>query len=111
MSVESVAHTLRLAVRKLGRSPGFTFVAILSLALGIGANTAIFTLVNRIFLQDPGIAEPERVVQIYRQVQSPYWSITWGDYRSISDDLGDVFSHVMASRPAATSSLPTKLSL
>ena len=58
---------LRLAVRGLRRSPLFSIVAILSLALGIGANTAIFTLIDQILLRKLPVAAPDRLVMLYQQ--------------------------------------------
>src|SRR6188508_2826203 len=58
---------MRLAVRSLGRSPLFATVAILSLALGIGANTAIFTLIDQIVLRKLPVTAPEQLVMLYQQ--------------------------------------------
>ena len=58
---------LRFAVRGLRRSPLFASVAILSLALGIGANTAIFTLIDQILLRKLPVAAPEQLVMLYQQ--------------------------------------------
>src|SRR5688572_33134038 len=60
-------NDLRLAVRGLLRSPLFSIVAILSLALGIGANTAIFTLIDQILLRKLPVANPEELVMLYQE--------------------------------------------
>jgi predicted permease len=57
-----VMHDLTLAIRQLWKSPGFTAVAVLSLALGIGANTAVFSLVNDFLLRSLPVRNPEELV-------------------------------------------------
>jgi predicted permease len=57
-------QNVRYALRVLGTNPGFTAVAVLSLALGIGSNTAIFTLVNALLLRELPVRQPERIVQL-----------------------------------------------
>src|SRR5467141_4725087 len=56
---------LRFALRQLRKSPGFTMLAVITLALGIGMNTAIFSLIQDLFLRGLPFSEPERVVRIY----------------------------------------------
>src|SRR5213595_2170413 len=58
-------NDLKFAFRQLCKSPGFTLVAVLTLALGIGANTAIFSLVNDLFLRGLPFDEPSAIVRIY----------------------------------------------
>ena len=63
-TAESIAHDIRYGVRQLLRSPGFSIVAVLTLALGIGANTAIFTLVHAVLLQSLPVANPQQLYRI-----------------------------------------------
>ncbi|HEY7160437.1 MAG TPA: ABC transporter permease, partial [Acidobacteriota bacterium] len=63
----NILADLRYALRTLGRSPLFAAVAILSLALGIGANTAIFTLMDQILLRKLPIKNPDSLVMLYQE--------------------------------------------
>ncbi len=62
--MDSLLKDLKFAVRRLMKSPGFTFIAVLSLALGIGANTAIFSLVNTVVFRSLPVDNPEEVFSL-----------------------------------------------
>jgi hypothetical protein len=64
--LEDFGKDLHYAARTLRRSPGFLLVSVLSLGLGIGANTAIFSLINAVMLRSLPVKDPERLMQISR---------------------------------------------
>lgn len=63
-ALESLLQDVRYGLRVLGRSPGFTAIALLTLALGIGANTAIFSLLNALVLRTLPVRQPERLASL-----------------------------------------------
>ena len=68
--LDSLLGDLRFGTRTLLRSPGFTLVAIVSLALGIGANTTIFSVANGVLYRPLPFDEPGRLVVIYEHTRS-----------------------------------------
>jgi predicted permease len=64
--MDTLRQDLRFALRQFGRSPGFTAIAVLTLALGIGATTTIFSVIDTVFLRPPAhVREPERLVAVF----------------------------------------------
>ncbi len=76
-------QSLRYTVRVLAKSPVFTIVAILSLALGIGANTAIFTLINALILRDVPVRQPERLVYLSAVRQGNKITLSYPMFREV----------------------------
>jgi putative ABC transport system permease protein len=92
--LDALFQDVRYAIRSLRSSPGFAAVAILSLALGIGANTAIFSLIDAVILKSLPVRHPEELLQVMMGTQSyvGYSNPTWEHLR----DRQDVFSGIFA---------------
>jgi predicted permease len=88
----------RFAFRQLWKSPSFTIAAVAVLALGIGVNTAIFSLVNVMVLQPPAYQEPSEIVQLFSQDKKDpknFHAFSYPTYRDIRDQ-NSVFSGLLA---------------
>ncbi|QYM80664.1 ABC transporter permease [Horticoccus luteus] len=89
----------RFALRTLGKTPGFTVAAVIVLALGIGANSAIFSIVNALLFAPPSYAHPAAVVQVFSQDKknpTSYRAFSYPTYRDIREKnsvFTDVFAH------------------
>jgi predicted permease len=94
---------LRFAVRTLLKSPGFAAVAILSLALGIGANTAIFSVVNAALLRPLPVAHPEQLMFVFSgRSEAPHITASYPDYVDFRD-RNEVFSGLACYSPVTVS--------
>ena len=101
--VETFVQDLRFGARMLGKNPGFTAVAVLTLALGIGANAAIFTVINAILLRPLPVEHPAQLVAVGDPARVHSWStgtprtdsFSLPLYRQLVDE-NEVFSSVLA---------------
>src|SRR5580700_9838184 len=83
--LDTVIQDARYAVRMLLQNPGFAVIAILSLALGIGANTAIFSLVDTVLLRSLPVRDPQQLVVFALNPEKPSVGGNYPDYRYLRD--------------------------
>jgi len=102
--METLLHDLRYGTRQLLKHRAFTILAIISLALGIGANTAIFSLVNTVLLRPLPVKEPSRLIEVYGALHNGA-DFTIQSYLNYKDyrDRNDVFSGLFVYRIVVSS--------
>src|ERR1700691_4023295 len=79
--METLWQDMRYAFRMLARWPAFTLIAIFTLALGIGANTAIFTVVNAVLLRPLAFKDPSQIVLVEEKSQFPTITTSYQNYQ------------------------------
>src|SRR3984885_1716881 len=89
---------VRFALRQLSKAPGFTIAAVLTLALGIGANTAIFSLVNTLLLKPLPVPDPKQITTLALRENKGTVQVgfSWNEYKQIREESGRSFSDVFA---------------
>src|SRR5215468_8359127 len=100
--MQTIFKDIRYGIRSLGKHPGFTAVALITLAVGIGANTAIFSIVNAVLLRPLPFHDPGQLVQIYADlpgVGSKGISFSEPEYEDLRDRAG-IFDAVSVVWPA-----------
>ncbi len=102
--IETLLQDLRYAFRQMRKSPGFTAVAVLSLAIGIGANTAIFTIINTIMLKMLPVKNPSELVQLSRYYQDHRSNFSYPWYAELRDQ-----SHTTSGIFAVSNNSPSKV--
>jgi predicted permease len=94
--LRDLSRDVRYSLRTLRRSPAFAAIAIVSLAVGIGANTALFSLVNSLLFRPRAIADPGRIVELYTGSRSePYETTSYPSYLEFRD-RNEVFTGLAA---------------
>jgi predicted permease len=95
--IETILHDLRYGAKMLWKSKGLTVVAVVSLAIGIGANAAIFSIVNSFLLRARPVAQPEQLVELYvGDPEQPYQTTSYPSYLDLRDRSNDVLSGLAA---------------
>ncbi len=86
--IDTFVQDIRFGLRMLAKNPGFTAVAVITLALGIGANTAVFTILDAWVLRRLPVAHPERLVMLTtKSPQESELEVSYADYQDIRQQV------------------------
>ncbi|MEK6281450.1 MAG: ABC transporter permease [Acidobacteriota bacterium] len=94
--MDTLLNDIRYGIRNLLRRPGFTAIAVITLAVGIGANTAVFSIVNAMLFRPRAVTQPERLVELYvGDARNPYQTSAYQDFLIFRDQT-EIFSGLAA---------------
>jgi putative ABC transport system permease protein len=112
LSIESLFTDVRFALRTLRRSPGFAVVAILTLALGVGATTAIFSVIHAVLLNPLSMQQPQRVVLLREHWRDLFAAVSVGNFADVrrqSTSFANLCASSDASFNLATQNAPVRV--
>src|SRR5436190_9781062 len=108
-------NDLKFAFRQLLKNPGFTTVAVLTLALGIGANTAMFSVINAVLIRPLPFQEPKRLVSVWQEFPKRAWPRAYfslpnfRDLRSDNRVFADAGAYALSSHTLTSGTEPRRL--
>ncbi len=101
--LDQLRHTLKMALRSLAKSPAFVAVAVLTLGLGIGANTALFSVVNTVVLRPLPFADADHLALIWNRLTNvPKAAVSGPDFMDYAEQASDVFDNVVGTFATTT---------
>ncbi len=113
--VESCWQDLRFAARTLAKAPGFTVVAVVTLALGIGATTAIFSVIDAVLLRPLPYPDPERIVRVWEQASDGhrmnFADPNFNDFRSQNDTLTALAEYAVTQASVSAGGEPLRVNV
>ena len=102
---DELRQDIHFSLRQLARNPGFTAIALITLALGIGANTAIFSVVHGVLMRDLPYAEPTRLLRVFSTTEGYQSAVSPADFNDWSKQ-SKTFSALAASATSTVNVLP-----
>lgn len=119
MSPKEWWDEVRRAARRLGRAPGFAAIVILTLGLGVGANTAIFAVLDAVLLEELPYAEPERLVRVYENneerpqlqfIRAPVVA-EWMRWHEVFEEVGALYTYREVGADLTSGSSPRRITV
>ena len=116
MSLDELGRDFRHALRSLHKAPGFTIISVLTIAIGIGVNTALFSLVNSLLLRPLPVEHPSQIVVVASRGRN--WSephdvsyLDFLDFRNQASDIADLFAYQIDTAGFAVNQQPNRVTV